>query len=82
MAGSMSNPFDYREIMAANVGYIDKTVDEVIAAHEARSGDTGRSSAAPTEAGAAPVRDSERAKLDELFARAAATRQDPDDPAE
>ena len=80
LGGAMSNPFDFRDIMAANVGWIDKTVDQVIAEQEARDKrqENGESTALapPTEAGATPVPQTEREKLDAIFARAAAVKQD------
>lgn len=33
---ALSNPFEFRELMAASVGYDTRTVEEVQAAHKAR----------------------------------------------
>lgn len=35
-AGTMTNPFEFRELMAASVGYDERTVEQVQAEHAAR----------------------------------------------
>lgn len=39
---ALANPFEFRELMAASVGYDSRTVEEVQAAHEARQADRRR----------------------------------------
>lgn len=34
---ALANPFEFRELMAASVGYDERTVEQVQAAHEARA---------------------------------------------
>lgn len=66
----MSNPFDYREVMKAHVGYDDRTVDEVIAEQERRHKEAETTSAAKVEAGATKPKQSEVDKLNALMANA------------
>ncbi len=36
-AGAMSNPFEFRELMAASVGYDERSVEQVQSEHAARA---------------------------------------------
>lgn len=63
--GGFTNPFEYREMMKAAVGYSDETVDQVLARHKARS--TARGT--PAKKGAPPPSSVPRkSELDKLAA--------------
>lgn len=46
-AGAMSNPYEFREVMKAAVGYSDRTVEQVLAAQKSKTakGKAGKKSA-------------------------------------
>lgn len=66
----MGNPHDFREVMKAAFGFIDRTPDEVLAEQKARDErpSKGRGSVAPS--GNAKPRQSEIDKMNEILAAA------------
>jgi len=66
--GGFTNPFEYREMMKALVGYSDKTVEQVMAENKQRS--DGKSKKEPKAAGAEAPAPTEMAKLQALLAAA------------
>ena len=69
-AGAMSNPYEFREVMKAAVGYSDRTVEQVLASQKAKGakgkGKTGKS---PTPPSSSTPRQSEVEKMKALFAK-------------
>lgn len=72
--GSLADPFAFREVMKAHVRYDTRTVDEVLAAQEARRREqeqqSGQASGAPIEAGVAKPKQSQLDALADIFAKA------------
>lgn len=70
-SGSMMNPFEYRELMAAAVGWSDKSPDDVLAEqaarHKAKAPKSKKASDEPPPPAAAP-KSSELAKLQAIIA--------------
>lgn len=67
--GGFTNPFEYREMMKALVGYSDKTVEQVMAENKERSADKKKADA-PKSAGAKAPAQSELAKFQAMLAAA------------
>lgn len=65
-SGSLANPFEYREVMKAHFGYDERTVEEVLAAQEAkRKADEEKhkqQAAQPSRPGTTPPRQAGEAK--------------------
>ena len=66
--GGLSNPFEYRELMKAVVGYSDKTVEQVLAAQKERSGPKAKPNSRTAPSPAAAPKKSELDKLASLKA--------------